>query len=178
MMLKIRVNHINACFIGLYFPKNKYHAINSVYYIFSIQVYITFLSIHVHIIIHIVLLWLLGCISVMFKVLVNFGSQLYCLQFVKHSCNMSTLLCVCGLRGGGGWWVGSSHMTGPSVLEVFHTNAAVSPHSVQSKSLRGRRGGDSCRRRRSCQLHVGLRSHCCGQDNRLFLTSQFCEDQK
>ncbi len=44
-------------------PKNKYHAINSVYYIFSIQVYITFLPIQVHIIIHIVLLCLLGCIS-------------------------------------------------------------------------------------------------------------------
>lgn len=58
-------------------PENKYHAINSVYYIFSIQVYITFLSIQVHIIIHIVLLCLLGCISFIFKVLVNFGSQLY-----------------------------------------------------------------------------------------------------
>lgn len=80
-------------------PKNKYHAINSVYYIFSIQVYITFLSIHVHIIIHIVLLCLLGCLFFIFKVLVNFGSQLYCLQLVKHSCNMSTLQCVCGLRG-------------------------------------------------------------------------------
>lgn len=75
-------------------PKNKHHALNSVYYIFSIQVYITFLSIQVHIIIHIVLLCLLGCISFIFKVLVNFGSQLYAFQFVKHSCNMSTLLCV------------------------------------------------------------------------------------
>lgn len=43
-------------------PKNKYHAINSVYYSLSIQVYITFLSIHVDIIIHIVLLCLLCCI--------------------------------------------------------------------------------------------------------------------
>lgn len=75
-------------------PKNKYHAINSVYYIFSIQVYITFLSIQVHIIIHIVLVCLLVCIFFIFKVLVNFGSQLLFFQFVKHSCNMSTLLCV------------------------------------------------------------------------------------
>lgn len=35
--------------------RNKYHAINSVYYSFSIQVYITFLSIHIHTVIHIVL---------------------------------------------------------------------------------------------------------------------------
>lgn len=48
--------------VGRSNPTNKYHAINSVYYIFSIQVYITFLSIQVHIVIHIVLLCLLGCI--------------------------------------------------------------------------------------------------------------------
>lgn len=35
--------------------KQKYHAINSVYYILSIQVYTTFLSIHVHTVIHIVI---------------------------------------------------------------------------------------------------------------------------
>lgn len=77
-------------------PKNKYHAINSVYYIFSIQVYITFLSIQVHIIIHIVLLCLLGCISFILRCWLILGHNLFFCFFlsVKHSCNMSTLLCI------------------------------------------------------------------------------------
>lgn len=75
-------------------PKNKYHAINSVYYIFSIQVYnhISFYtSTHNHTYCSIVSFRLY---FIHFKVLVNFGSQLYFFQSVKHSCNMSTLLCV------------------------------------------------------------------------------------
>lgn len=123
-------------------PKNKYHAINSVYYIFSIQVYITFLSIQVHIIIHIVLLCLLGCIFSIFKVLVNFGSQLF-FQFVKQSCNMSTLLFVCGL-GRGGVVVGRvQSYDQTSVRQVFHTNAAV--FHIRSKTKVSEGGeGDSC----------------------------------
>lgn len=91
----------------------------------------TFLSIHVHIIIHIVLLCILGCIPFIFKVLVNFGSQLYCLQFVKHSCNMSTLLCVCGLRGGGGDGWGPVSLSGPRSLKSS-TQTQLFPH-IRSK---------------------------------------------
>lgn len=136
-------------------PKNKYHAINSVYYIFSIQVYITFLSIQVHIIIHTVLLCLLGCISFIFKVLVNFGSQLFFFfQFVKHSCNMSTLLCVLVDLGAGGWGVvvvGGARsrvsLTRPSVLEV------CCPH-IRSK-IKVSEGGEGDSR---CRLAVSLTS--------------------
>lgn len=84
-------------------PTNKDHAVNSVYDIFSIQVYITFLSIQVHIIIHNVLLCFFRSYLFQFKVLVNFGSQLLFFSIsVKHSCKMSTLLCV---SEGRGWWV-------------------------------------------------------------------------
>lgn len=139
-------------------PKNKYHAINSVYYIFSIQVYITFLSIQVHIIIHIVLLCLLGFISFILRCWLILGHNfIFFFQSVKHSCNMSTLLVDWGRGQWVQWWAGSSLMTGPSVLEVFHANAPL-PHPVQTKSLRGRRG--PLLLPPSCQLNVGLRSHC------------------
>lgn len=96
-------------------PKKQISCDKFSVYIFSIQVYITFLSIHVHVIIHIALLCILCCIPFIYKVLVNFGSQLHCLQFVKHSCNMSTLLGGCGLRGGGGW--GPASLPGPRSLK-------------------------------------------------------------
>lgn len=110
-----------------------------------------------------------------FKVLVNFGSQLcfaffvvllffFCFKSVKHSCNMSTLLCVC--RGGVGglqWRVGLqlNHWV-PSVLEVFHTNAAVifSPPTSGPESKSERGGGEG----ESCCLNVSLRSHSGGQE--------------
>lgn len=134
-------------------PKNKYHAINSVYYIFSIQVYITFLSIQVHIIIHIVLLCLLGCIF-HFKVLVNFGSQLVSLNrsdihvtsvpfCVSVSCGCSSSGCSSGVGMGGV----QSHdqALGPWKCSTQTWCYFFFPQcGFQSKSLRGREPSLSC----------------------------------
>lgn len=101
--------HPTLCFqlsekVGHSDPKNKYHALNSVYYIFSIQVYITFLSIQVNIITHCPIVFF-RLYLFRFKVQVNFGSQCFCfifLESVERCCNMSTLLCVGGLQQRGG----------------------------------------------------------------------------
>lgn len=142
------------------------------YDIFSIQVYITFLSIQVHIIIHNVLLCFLGRIF-QFKVLVNFGSQLLFFSIsVKHSCKMSTLLCV---SEGRGWWVVvvggcvvvSSCTTGPLGLwSRPRKRGHFSPHPVLNEKREGA-GGHPCR------LDISLRS-CCGRRGTIaFFTSQY-----
>lgn len=122
-------------------PKNKYHAINSVYYIFSIQVYITFLSIQVHTVLHIVLLCLIGCISFIFKVLVNFGSQLYFFFFNLSNIHV-TWVPFCVLWPGGGGVVGvvvvggvQSHDWAFGPWGLPHKRGCF-PHSVQNKSFK------------------------------------------
>jgi len=78
----------------------KYHAINSVYYSFSIQVY-DILSIQVHIIIHIVLLCLLGCMPFVLRCWLILGHNFY-------PFNLSNIHVIWGLGCilvGMEWWV-------------------------------------------------------------------------
>lgn len=65
-------------------PTNKDHAVNSVYDIFSIQVYITFLSIQVHIIIHNVLLCFLGRISFSLRCWLILGHNFYFFPYLSN----------------------------------------------------------------------------------------------
>lgn len=79
-------------------PKKKYHAIYSVYYIFSIQVYITFLSIQVHTVIHIVLLCLSRCWLILGHNFIFSIRQ----TFMKHEYPSVLVGCGCSSGGEGG----------------------------------------------------------------------------
>lgn len=106
-----------------------------------------------------------------FKVLVNFGSQLLFFSIcVKHSCKMSTLLCV---SEGRGWWavvvcggVQLHNWSPRSLKSSTQTWPFPPPHPVLNEKREGA-GGHPCR------LDISLRS-CCGRRGTVaFFTSQY-----